>query len=105
MQILFEETLFQKLDDGTPLVKQLQDKGVLLGIKVDKGVQPLFGTDGETTVQVKHITQGPPRYVYLQPLIWKPTDKSMLLGIDVDKGVQPVFGADDEMAEQATDWD
>jgi Fructose-bisphosphate aldolase class-I len=53
MQILYEETLFQKLEDGTPLVKQLQDKGVLLGIKVDKGVQPLFGTDGETTVQVR----------------------------------------------------
>lgn len=52
-QILYEETLFQKLDDGAPLVKQLQDKGILLGIKVDKGVQPLFGTDGETTVQVR----------------------------------------------------
>jgi fructose-bisphosphate aldolase class 1 len=52
-QILYEETLYQKLDDGTPLVKQLQDKGVLLGIKVDKGVQPLFGTDGETTVQAR----------------------------------------------------
>ena len=25
---------------------------MLLGIKVDKGVQPLYGTDGETTVQV-----------------------------------------------------
>ena len=34
-------------------MKQLQDKGILLGIKVDKGVQPLFGTDGETTVQVR----------------------------------------------------
>ena len=53
MQILYEESLFQKLEDGTPLVQQLQDKGVLLGIKVDKGVQPLFGTDGETTVQVR----------------------------------------------------
>jgi len=38
-------------------VKQLQDKGILLGIKVDKGVVPLFGTDGETTIQVRR----PPR--------------------------------------------
>lgn len=38
-------------------MKQLQDKGILLGIKVDKGVVPLFGTDGETTIQARR----PPR--------------------------------------------
>lgn len=33
--ILFEETLFDKSDDGTPLPKYLQDQGIAIGIKVD----------------------------------------------------------------------
>lgn len=51
--ILFEETLHQKAADSSPLVDILTDKGILLGIKVDKGVVQLAGTDGETTVQVR----------------------------------------------------
>ena len=39
--ILFEETLFQSADDGTPFAKLLADKGVVPGIKVDKGAKPL----------------------------------------------------------------
>ena len=53
MQILFEETLYQNSTDGTPFVKILQDKNIIPGIKVDKGVVPLSGTDGETTTQVR----------------------------------------------------
>jgi len=49
--ILFHETLYQKADDGTPFVKILQDKGVIPGIKVDKGVVPLAGTINEGTTQ------------------------------------------------------
>jgi len=49
--ILFHETLYQKADDGTPFVKLLQDQGIIPGIKVDKGVVPLPGTDGEGTTQ------------------------------------------------------
>jgi len=49
--ILFHETLYQKSADGTPLPKLLQDLGIIPGIKVDKGVVPLMGTDGETTTQ------------------------------------------------------
>ena len=49
--ILFHETLYQKADDGTPLVKMLQDLDIIPGIKVDKGVVPLAGTDGECTTQ------------------------------------------------------
>lgn len=49
--ILFEETLYQKADDGTPFVKLLQDRGIIPGIKVDKGVVDLAGTDGESTTQ------------------------------------------------------
>lgn len=49
--ILFHETFYQKTDDGTPLVKVLQDNGIIPGIKVDKGTVNLAGTDGEFTTQ------------------------------------------------------
>uniref|UniRef100_A0A8C9AUR2 Fructose-bisphosphate aldolase n=1 Tax=Prolemur simus TaxID=1328070 RepID=A0A8C9AUR2_PROSS len=49
--IFFHETLYQKDDNGVPFVRTIQDKGIVVGIKVDKGVVPLAGTDGETTTQ------------------------------------------------------
>ena len=49
--ILFEETLFQAARDGTPLVDVLGAQGIVPGIKVDTGLQPLPGTDGETSTQ------------------------------------------------------
>jgi len=49
--IMFDETFFQKADDGTPLTKVLEGFGVIPGIKVDKGVVPLAGTDDECTTQ------------------------------------------------------
>lgn len=41
--ILFHETLYQNADDGTPFVELLRSKGIIPGIKVDKGVVTLFG--------------------------------------------------------------
>lgn len=49
--ILFHETLFQKTDDGTNFVTLLQNRGIIPGIKVDKGVVNLMGTEEETTTQ------------------------------------------------------
>uniref|UniRef100_A0A8C1N1A4 Fructose-bisphosphate aldolase n=1 Tax=Cyprinus carpio TaxID=7962 RepID=A0A8C1N1A4_CYPCA len=49
--IFFHETLYQKADDGTPFAKMIKDRGIVVGIKVDKGVVPLAGTNGETTTQ------------------------------------------------------
>ncbi|XP_021938200.1 fructose-bisphosphate aldolase isoform X2 [Zootermopsis nevadensis] len=49
--ILFHETLYQKADDGTPFVELLKQKGIIPGIKVDKGVVPLFGSEDECTTQ------------------------------------------------------
>jgi len=49
--ILYDETFWQKADDGTPFVELLKKKGILPGIKVDKGVKPLRGTDEETYTQ------------------------------------------------------
>jgi len=49
--ILFDETLNQKAEDGTPFVDLLKKEGVIPGIKLDKGVVPIPGTDGETSTQ------------------------------------------------------
>lgn len=49
--ILFHETLYQKAEDGTPFVDLLKKKGIIPGIKVDKGVVPLMGSEDECTTQ------------------------------------------------------
>ena len=46
--ILFEEQLYQKTESGKDLIDYLKEKDIVIGIKVDKGVKPLFGTQGET---------------------------------------------------------
>jgi len=45
--ILFEETLEQTTDDGTPLPVVLARQGVVPGVKVDKGKGPLPGAPGD----------------------------------------------------------
>lgn len=45
--ILFDETIRQKGSDGTPLPQVLEKKGIIPGIKVDKGVQKLPFSDDE----------------------------------------------------------
>jgi fructose-bisphosphate aldolase class I len=49
--IMFEETFYQKTDDGTPFVELLKKKNIIPGIKLDKGVVPIAGTIGEGTTQ------------------------------------------------------
>ncbi|XP_069044015.1 fructose-bisphosphate aldolase A [Lepisosteus oculatus] len=49
--IFFHETLYQKDDSGKLFPQVIKDKGIVVGIKVDKGVVPLAGTNGETTTQ------------------------------------------------------
>lgn len=49
--ILYHETLYQKGDDGKTFAQLLKSKGIIPGIKVDTGVVPLAGTDGEGTTQ------------------------------------------------------
>uniref|UniRef100_A0AAX7V6E1 Fructose-bisphosphate aldolase n=1 Tax=Astatotilapia calliptera TaxID=8154 RepID=A0AAX7V6E1_ASTCA len=49
--IFFHETLYQNTDDGVNFAKLIKDRGIVVGIKVDKGVVPLAGTNGETTTQ------------------------------------------------------
>lgn len=49
--ILYEETLYQKADDGNTFVDILSSKGILVGLEVDKGFKFLSGTDGEFVTQ------------------------------------------------------
>jgi fructose-bisphosphate aldolase class I len=49
--ILFDETLRQSADDGTPFSKVLADRGVIPGIKVDKGAKALAGFAGEKVTE------------------------------------------------------
>jgi len=49
--IFFEETLNQKTEAGIPFVDLLREKGIVIGIKVDKGIHPIPGTDDETFTQ------------------------------------------------------
>lgn len=45
--ILHEETLSQDANDGTPFPKLLAARGIIPGIKVDQGTEPLAEHDGE----------------------------------------------------------
>lgn len=50
--ILYEETLYQATAEGVPFVDILKNAGIVVGIKVDAGAQPLAGFPGE------RITEG-----------------------------------------------
>src|SRR6187431_3591142 len=45
--ILYDETIWQKAKDGTPLVDIIKKAGSIPGIKVDEGTKPLPNCAGE----------------------------------------------------------
>jgi fructose-bisphosphate aldolase class I len=45
--ILFDETIRQQLNDGTPFIKSILDAGIIPGIKVDSGAKDMAGFPGE----------------------------------------------------------
>lgn len=49
--ILFDETIHQKAQDGTPFPEVLTRKGILPGIKVDRGTVDLAGFSGEKVTE------------------------------------------------------
>jgi fructose-bisphosphate aldolase, class I len=49
--ILFDETIRQSAADGTPFPKLLENRGIIPGIKVDKGAKPLALAEGETITE------------------------------------------------------
>lgn len=46
--LMFEETLKSTLSDGRKMAEVIKEKGMIAGIKVDKGVKTIMGTLGET---------------------------------------------------------
>ncbi|MGH9125859.1 MAG: class I fructose-bisphosphate aldolase, partial [Acidimicrobiales bacterium] len=49
--ILYDETIRQADDDGTPFPEVLSSRGILPGIKVDTGAKSLAGAQGETITE------------------------------------------------------
>jgi fructose-bisphosphate aldolase class I len=49
--ILFDETIRQSSEDGTPFPKLLEQRGIIPGIKVDKGAKPLALATDETVTE------------------------------------------------------
>src|SRR4029079_4792176 len=49
--ILYDETIWQKAKDGTPLAKVIENAGAIPGIKVDKGAKPLPFSKDETVTE------------------------------------------------------
>lgn len=49
--ILFDETVRQQDGAGTPFPEMLRQRGIIPGIKVDRGTQPLAGCPGEVATQ------------------------------------------------------
>ena len=49
--ILYDETIRQSTDDGTPFPQLLAERGIIPGIKVDQGAKPLANAPGETITE------------------------------------------------------
>jgi fructose-bisphosphate aldolase class I len=49
--ILFDETIRQRSSDGTPFPELLASRGIIPGIKVDRGAKPLALAAGETVTE------------------------------------------------------
>jgi fructose-bisphosphate aldolase, class I len=61
--ILFDETIWQNAEDGTPLVKVIEDAGSIPGIKVDEGVEPLNGFPKEVITRgLDKLSERLPKY-------------------------------------------
>jgi fructose-bisphosphate aldolase, class I len=61
--ILYDETIWQKARDGTPLVTLIRQAGSIPGIKVDEGTKPLPGCPNEVvTVGLDKLADRLPKY-------------------------------------------
>src|SRR5918999_67743 len=49
--IFYDETIRQSSADGTPFPRLLEERGIIPGIKVDKGAKPLAHAEGETITE------------------------------------------------------
>ncbi len=61
--ILYDETIWQKAKDGTPLVELIKKSCALPGIKVDEGIKPLPNCPGEVvTIGLDKLADRLPKY-------------------------------------------
>ncbi len=61
--ILYDETIWQKAKDGTPLVELIKKTGAIPGIKVDEGTKPLPNCPGEVvTIGLDKLADRLPKY-------------------------------------------
>src|SRR5499427_4806374 len=61
--ILYDETIWQKAKDGTPLVELIKRAGSIPGIKVDEGTKPLPNCPGEVvTIGLDKLADRLPKY-------------------------------------------
>jgi fructose-bisphosphate aldolase class I len=61
--ILYDETIWQKAKDGTPLVELIKKAGAIPGIKVDEGTKPLPMCPGEVvTIGLDKLADRLPKY-------------------------------------------
>jgi len=61
--ILYDETIWQKAKDGTPLVELIKKAGSIPGIKVDEGTKPLPECPGEVvTIGLDRLHERLPKY-------------------------------------------
>jgi fructose-bisphosphate aldolase, class I len=61
--ILYDETIWQKAQDGTPLVELIKRAGAIPGIKVDEGTKPLPFCPGEVvTAGLDKLSERLPKY-------------------------------------------
>jgi fructose-bisphosphate aldolase class I len=61
--ILYDETIWQKAKDGTPLVEIIKKSGSIPGIKVDEGTKPLPECPGElVTIGLDKLADRLPKY-------------------------------------------
>src|SRR3569833_3333028 len=61
--ILYDETIWQKAKDGTPLVEVIKKAGSITGIKVDEGTKPLPGCPNELiTIGLDKLADRLPKY-------------------------------------------
>ncbi|MDI3470653.1 MAG: Fructose-bisphosphate aldolase class I [Pseudolabrys sp.] len=61
--ILYDETIWQKAKDGTPLVELIKKTGAIPGIKVDEGTKPLPECPGEVvTFGLDKLSERLPKY-------------------------------------------
>lgn len=61
--ILYDETIWQKAKDGTPLIEIIKQAGSIPGIKVDEGTKPLPNCPGElVTIGLDRLADRLPKY-------------------------------------------